>query len=86
MASNAVHTLSRMNAIKFEATIDEEAVRAIPALRPFLGKQIELIALDSKSRPDQDHTLTVDDLLSARLELPGDVGPLTGGSGVSRSG
>jgi len=66
-----------MNAIKIEATIDEAAVKAIPALRPFLGRQIELIALDSTAGDGKARSVSVDELLNARIQLPPDVGPLS---------
>lgn len=38
-----------MNAIKLETTISEEMARALPELRPLLGKRVELIALESEA-------------------------------------
>lgn len=66
-----------MNAIKVETTIDEAVVRAIPALRPLLGRHVELIALDAASTPAPEHKLTVDELLASRIKLPPGVGPLS---------
>ena len=42
---------TNMNAIKVDTTIDEAVARAIPALRPLLGKHVELIALDAAPIP-----------------------------------
>lgn len=59
-----------MKAIKVDTTIDEAVARAIPALRPLLGKRVELIALDAAPAWGSDRTLTVDELLSSRIKLP----------------
>jgi hypothetical protein len=66
-----------MKAIKIDATIDEAAARAIPGLRPLLGKHVELIALDSTSAPTTPRKLTVDELLGSRIKLAEGVGPLS---------
>ena len=57
--------------------IDEAAARAIPALRPLLGKHVELIALDASPVPLTERKLTVDELLALRIKLPPGVGPLS---------
>lgn len=68
--------LSRsMKAIEVDTTIDEAVVRAIPALRPLLGKRVELIALDAASMVSE-RTLTVDELLASRIKLAPGIGPL----------
>ena len=36
-----------MNAIKIETTVDEAAAQALPALRLFVGKHVELIVLET---------------------------------------
>lgn len=64
-----------MNAIKVDTTIDEAVARAIPALRPLLGKHVELIALDTAPAPER--RLTVDELLASRIKLPPGIGPLS---------
>ena len=66
-----------MNAIKVDTTIDEAVARAIPALRPLLGKHVELIALVAASAPAPERKLTVDELLASRIKLPLGVGPLS---------
>ena len=68
-----------MNAIKIATTVDEATARAIPALRPLLGKRIELIALhaDAESTRPRDQKLTLDELLAARLKPPPGVGPIS---------
>jgi hypothetical protein len=68
---------TNMNAIKVDTTIDEAVARAIPALRPLLGKHVELIALDAASPPTPERKLTVDELLASRVKLPPGVGPLS---------
>ena len=65
-----------MNAIKVEATVDEAVVRAIPALLPLLGRQVELIALDAAPGPTPEHKLTADELLASRIKAPPGVGPI----------
>ncbi|MEZ4300605.1 MAG: hypothetical protein R3B70_37050 [Polyangiaceae bacterium] len=59
-----------MNAIKVDTTIDEAVARAIPALRPLLGRHVELIALDSAPAPALERKMTVDELLASRIKLP----------------
>jgi hypothetical protein len=66
-----------MHAIKIETRIDESVARAIPALRPLLGRFVELIALDAASEPAQEHKLTVDELLASRIKLPSGLGALS---------
>ena len=66
-----------MNAIKIETMIDEAAARAIPALRPLLGKHVELIAIDAAPVQSTDRKLAVDELLALRIKLPPGVGPLS---------
>lgn len=66
-----------MNAIKVDTTIDEAIARAIPALRPLLGKHVELIALEAAAAPVPERKLTVDELLASRIKLPSGVGPLS---------
>lgn len=67
-----------MNAIKVETTVDEATARAIPALRPLLGRRVELIALHTEGEAAQaPKRLTLDELLAARLTPPPGVGPVT---------
>ncbi len=66
-----------MNAIKVETTVDEATARAIPALRPLLGKRVELIALQTEGDVAvAAKRLTLDELLAARLTPPPGVGPV----------
>jgi hypothetical protein len=68
---------SSMKAIKVDTMIDEAVARAIPALRPLLGKRVELIALDAAPVLESAHALTVDELMASRIRLPTGVGPLS---------
>ncbi len=68
-----------MDAIKVETTVDEAAANAIPALRPLLGKRVELIALTTDVSPDEAARtrLTFDTLLERRIDAPVGAPPLT---------
>jgi hypothetical protein len=68
---------TNMNAIKTDTTVDEAVASAIPALRPLLGKHVELIAIEAALAPTPEPTLTVDELLASRVKLPPGVGPLS---------
>ena len=69
--------MRNMHAIKIETTVDETVARALPALRPLLGKFVELIALDATNTPALESKLSVDELLASRIKLPAGVGPLS---------
>lgn len=66
-----------MHAIKVETTIDEAVAGAIPALRPLLGRRVELIALDAAPALAPERKLTVDELLASRIKPPPGVGPVS---------
>lgn len=69
-----------MNAIKVETTVDEEAARAIPALRPLLGRRVELIALETQRDPEADtapRKLSVEKLFVAAVKPAPGTPPLT---------
>jgi hypothetical protein len=66
-----------MNAIKVETTVDEATARAIPALRPLLGKRVELIALQSETEPAPRRKCTLDELLAERLIPSPGIGPVS---------
>ena len=51
---------ANMNAIKIDTMISEAIARAIPALRPLLGKHVELIALDAAPALPSERKLIVD--------------------------
>ncbi len=68
-----------MNAIRFETTVDEATARVIPALRPMLGKRVEVIALQSESETNKAsfrrHTL--EEVLDHRVDADPGAGPLS---------
>jgi hypothetical protein len=66
-----------MNVIKVDTTINEAVACAIPALRPLLGKQVELIALEAAPASALERKLTVDELLASRIKLLPGIGPLS---------
>ncbi len=68
-----------MNALRINATIDESVARAIPALRPLLGRRIELITLspDTASSEPLARRLSLDELLAYRIVAPEGTRPLT---------
>lgn len=66
-----------MNAIRIDTTIDEAVARAIPALRPLLGRHVELIALDAAPASAPERKLTVDEILTSRIKLAPGIGPLS---------
>jgi hypothetical protein len=67
-----------VNAIKIDTTISEAVACEIPALRPLLGRRVELIALDAEVAPAVPHRkVTVEELLASRIKLPPGVGPIT---------
>ncbi len=61
-----------MNAIRLETTIGEALAQAIPALRPLLGKRVELIALQTDGENDErtSQKLSFDELLAGRVNAP----------------
>lgn len=69
--------MTNMHAIKLDTTIDEAVALAIPALRPLLGRRVELIALEAEPAQAPERKLTVDELLGSRIKLPPGVGPLS---------
>lgn len=68
-----------MNAIKFETTVDEATARVIPALRPMLGKRVEVIAIQSEEeeREASGEKLTLQALLERRVDCPPGATPLS---------
>ncbi len=66
-----------MNAIKIDTMIDEAVARAIPALRPLLGKHVELIAIEPEAPAAAKGTLTIDELLASRIKLPSGFVPVS---------
>lgn len=69
-----------MNAIKVETTVDEDTARAIPALRPMLGRRVELIALETKREPEPEtapRKLSAEELFGAAVKPAPGTPPLT---------
>ncbi len=73
-----------MHAIKIETTVDEATAQAIPALRPLLGKRVELIALESPEGEGSGapgaaprKKLTFEELLAKRTVAPPGTPPIT---------
>ena len=66
-----------MNAIKIDTTIDEALAGALPALRPLLGRRVEIIALDAEQAEPKRRKLTLDEFRAQRLERPPGVAPVT---------
>jgi len=69
-----------MHAVRIDTTIDQAAVAAIPALRPLLGRKVELIALDvdpqAKQEPE-NKKIDLDEFLATRPKWPADRPPVT---------
>ena len=73
-----------MHAIKIETTVDEATAQAIPALRPLLGKRVELIALESPGAEASEAAetaprkkLTFEELLAKRTVAPPGTPPIS---------
>jgi hypothetical protein len=66
-----------MNTIRIDTTIDEVLAQALPALRPLLGRHVELIALDAAPPPTPRQKLTLEEFLASRLERPEGIAPVT---------
>lgn len=71
--------LTLMHAIKAETTVDEATATAIPALRPLLGKHVEIIALQTDGGLTETPTrkFTPAEFFAARLTPPSGVGPIS---------
>jgi hypothetical protein len=66
-----------MNAIKFKTLIDESVAGALPELRPMLGRQVEVIALDPRPVVDEESPLSFDEFLKFRLKRPVGIEPVS---------
>lgn len=68
-----------VTAIKVETTIDETTARAIPELRPLLGRRVEIIArqTESERQGHPERKLTIDEFFAARLIPPPGIGPIS---------
>lgn len=72
-------TLNAMSAIKIETTVDEATAQAIPALRPLLGRRIELTASQTDAAPAAlaARKMSFETLLAQRVNAPSGTKPLT---------
>ncbi len=66
-----------MNAIRIRRVVDEATARAIPELRPLVGRPVELIVLEAGSPRQERRSLTVEELLARRRSRPEGVAPVT---------
>lgn len=68
-----------MNAVRVDVTVDDALVGVAPALRPLLGRRVEVIALDVEPSPppETSRRLSSAELLERRTVLPMEVGRLT---------
>jgi hypothetical protein len=65
------------NAIKVDTMVDQALAQAVPALRPLIGKRVELIAIEAESAQARMRKLTLDELLEQRIDAPPGSRPLT---------
>jgi hypothetical protein len=64
-----------MEALRITATINQAVITAIPALRPLLGHEVEMIALDlgpQASAQPETKKISFDEFLATRLPWPAD--------------
>ena len=64
-----------MHAVRVNTLVDKGVVAAIPELRPFLGRKVELIALEAKAETGQQletNTLGLDEFIATRPKWPTD--------------
>ncbi|MCU0241292.1 MAG: hypothetical protein MUF51_02585 [Vicinamibacteria bacterium] len=68
-----------MNAVKVDVTVDDVLARALPSLRPLLGRRVELIAIEAEASSKQAMRprLSFDDFLARCPERPKGVQPVT---------
>ena len=71
-------------AVQVQTIVDEKLVQAIPALEPFLGHRVQVIALDlseadkQKQADEQEQDkISFDEFLKHRLKRPNGVPPVT---------
>ena len=69
-----------MDAVRVNTLVDKSVVTAIPALRPFLGRKVELIALEVEPQTRQQREKTsigLDEFIATRPKWPTDRAPIT---------
>jgi hypothetical protein len=57
-----------MNALRFEKTVDDATVAALPELKPFAGRRVEVIVLEAESAHEPRQTF--DEFLAKRPPWP----------------
>lgn len=68
-----------MSPLKFQTTVDEAAVSAMPELKPLLGRRVEVVASEASSTTNsgERQRITLDEFLQRRLERPSGVAPVS---------
>ncbi len=68
-----------MDAVRVNTLVDNGIVTAIPALRPFLGRKVELIALEAEPQIKQQEntSMSLDEFIATRPKWPADRPPIT---------
>jgi hypothetical protein len=68
-----------MDAVRINTLVDNCVVTAIPALRPFLGHKVELIALDAEPQLEQQKktSMSLDEFIATRPKWPANHPPIT---------
>ena len=68
-----------MDAVRVSTLVDSGVVTAIPALRPFLGRKVELIALETEPqfKPQENTSMSLDEFIATRPKWPADRPPIT---------
>ena len=63
-----------MDAVRVNTLVDNGVVTAIPALRPFLGRKVELIALEAEPQIEQPKktSMSLDEFIDTRPKWPAD--------------
>jgi hypothetical protein len=65
------------NVIKVDMMVDQALAQAVPALRPMIGKRVELIAIEAEGAQVFKRKLTLEELLAQRIDAPPNSRPLT---------
>ena len=69
-----------MDAVRVNTLIDKGVVAVIPALRPFLGRSVELIALEldpQAGKQPEKRRISLDEFIATRPKWPADRAPVT---------
>jgi hypothetical protein len=67
-----------MDAVRVNTLINDSVITAIPALRPFLGRKVELIALDAEphAKQKESDSISLDKFIATRPKWPSDRPPI----------